>query len=99
MITVSARQQNGYYVEIYNGPANPPPEIIDQINEVLTEVGKREIEVAIMAGAPALLEFALGAAAVAAAVFTAKPLLMENIYRGTMDDGTQVTYAVLTPKS
>jgi hypothetical protein len=98
-ITVSARQQNGYYVEIYNGPPDPPSEVNDLINEVLTEAGMKAIEDVLMVGAPALLEFALGAASVLASVLTTSPLLKENFYRGTMDDGTQVTYAVLTPKS
>jgi hypothetical protein len=98
-ITVSTRQQNGYYVEIYNGPPSPPPEVNDLINEVLTEAGMHDIEHALLAGAPGLLEFAVGAFGVLASVLTTSPLLAENFYRGTMDDGTQVTYAVLTPRN
>jgi hypothetical protein len=98
-ITVSARQKNGYYVNIYNGPPNPPSEVDDIINEVLTEAGMKAIEKALLVGAPGVLEFAVGAAGVLASVLTTSPLLKENFYRGTMDDGTQVTYAVLTPKS
>jgi hypothetical protein len=98
-ITVSPRQKNGYYVEIYNGPPDPPSEVNDLIEEVLTESGMHAIEDALLVGAPALLEFAIGAAGVLASVFTTSPLLLENFYRGTMDDGTQVTYAVLTPRN
>jgi hypothetical protein len=98
-ITVSARQQNGYYVEIYNGPPDPPSEINDLLDEVLTEAGMEAIERALLVGAPALLEFAIASASVLASVLTTSPLLTENFYRGTMDDGTQVTYAVLTPRN
>src|SRR5262249_39532452 len=65
-ITVSARQQNGYYVEIYNGPPDPPSEVNDLIDDVLTEAGMKAIEDALLVGAPALLEFAVGAAGVLA---------------------------------
>jgi hypothetical protein len=98
-ITVSPRQQNGYYVEIYNGPPDPPPEVSDLIEDVLSDAGKEAIEHTLLAGAPALLEFAVSTAGVLASVLTTSPLLAENFYRGTMDDGTQVTYAVLTPKN
>jgi hypothetical protein len=98
-IVVSARRRNGYYVEIYNGPPDPPSEVNELIDEVLTESGMEAIEEALLAGAPALLSFAIGAAGVLASILTTSPLLAENFYRGTMDDGTQVTYAVLTPKS
>jgi hypothetical protein len=98
-IIVSARQPNGYYVEIYNGPPDPPSEVNDRIEEVLTEAGMKAIERTLLAGDPAVLEFALGAAGVLASVLTTSPLLKENFYQGTMSDGTQVTYAVLTPRN
>ncbi|MFB7334673.1 hypothetical protein ACFC00_23950 [Streptomyces adustus] len=99
-ITVSTRQENGYYVEIYNGPPDPPSEVNDAINEILTEVGKKEIEHAIGFGAaPAILRYANGVAGVLASVLTTSPLLNEQFFRGTMDDGTAVTYVVLTPNN
>ena len=97
-ITVSARQTSGYYVSIYNGPPDPPSEVGDLVNDVLKEAGMKAIESALLVGAPALLEFAVGSAGVVASVFTTSPLLKEDFFRGTMDDGTPVTYAVLTPK-
>lgn len=55
------------------------------------------IEKVLLVAAPAVLEFALSAVGVLASVLTTSPILSENYYRGTMDDGTQVTYVVLTP--
>ena len=86
-ITVSARQNSGYYVEIYNGPPDPPSEVTNKLIDVLSDAGREAIEHALLKGAPALLDFALGAAGVLAAVLTTSPLLKENYYRGTLDDG------------
>jgi hypothetical protein len=44
------------------------------------------------------LGFAGGVATVVASIFTTEPILNEYFARGTMDDGTPVTYVVLTPK-
>ncbi|MGX1541179.1 hypothetical protein [Streptomyces adustus] len=96
-ITVTARQANGYYVEIYNGPPDPPSEVNEFINDVLTEAGQKAIEDALLDGAPAILGFLASAAGVLASVLTTSPLLNEQFFRGAMDDGTQVTYVVLTP--
>ncbi|MEV4680538.1 hypothetical protein [Streptomyces kurssanovii] len=96
-ITVTARQANGYYVEIYNGPHDPPSEVNDFVNDVLTEAGQAAIEDALLEGAPAVLGFLASAAGVVASVLTTSPLLNQQFFRGAMDDGTQVTYVVLTP--
>lgn len=97
-ITVSPRRDSGYYVAIYNGPPNPPSEIVERITETLTDAGLEVIEEAVLEGAPAALTFGLSVVGILASVFTTSPLLAEQYLRGTMDDGTQVTYAVLTPK-
>lgn len=97
-IVVSARQPNGYYVSIYNGPPNPPSAITEFVVELFTEAGMEGIEKVLLVAAPAVLEFALSVAGVLASVLTTSPILSEHYYRGTMDDGTQVTYVVLIPK-
>ncbi|WP_128429761.1 hypothetical protein [Streptomyces cyaneus] len=97
-IIVSARQERGYYVEIYNGPPDPPSEINDFIDDLLTEATMKEIEDALLVGAPKILGFLSSVAGVVASVLTTSPLLNEQLFRGVMDDGTQVTYVVLTPK-
>lgn len=97
-ITVSPRQANGYYVTIFNGPPEAPSsEVKDLIDEILTEAGQKAIEDALLAGAPEVLEFSLSVVGVIASVLTTSPLLKEAFYRGQMDDGINVTYAVLTP--
>lgn len=98
-ITVSARQERGYYVSIYNGPPDPPSEINDFIDDLFTEATMKEIEDALLAGAPKVVHFLSFAAGVLASVLTTSPLLDEQLFRGAMDDGTQVTYVVLTPKN
>jgi hypothetical protein len=98
-ITVSPLQANGYYVSIYNGPPNPPSEINDIIDEVLTEAGMHTIEDVLLDGTGAVLSFVGAVAGVLASVLTTSPLLNETFFRGTMDDGTNVTYVVLTPKN
>ncbi|TGB09615.1 hypothetical protein [Streptomyces sp. MZ04] len=98
-VTVGARQESGYYVEIYNGPPDPPSEVIDLMGEILTEAGMKRIEEALIGGAPKTVGFLAAAAGVLASVLTTSPLLNEQFFRGTMDDGTNVTYAVLTPKN
>jgi hypothetical protein len=101
-ITITPRQANGYYVEIYNGPPDPPPEISDVINDILNEAAMEAIEKALLAGAESFALKFLGkvvdVAGLLADVLTTSPLLNEYYARGTMDDGTQVTYVVLTPK-
>ena len=97
-IKVSARQASGYYVTIYNGPPDPPSDVGNLIEEVASEAGQEAIKEALLEGAPTVLTFALSVVGVLASVLTTSPLLHENFYRGTMDDGTQVTYVVLTPK-
>ena len=56
------------------------------------------IEKAVLEGAPAVLGFALSGLSVLASVLTTSPLLAERYFRGTMEDGTQVTYVILAPK-
>ncbi|MFD4715224.1 hypothetical protein ACFWN5_36930 [Streptomyces sp. NPDC058430] len=98
-ITVSARQERGYYVAIYNGTPDSPSEVNGFIDELFTEVGMKEIEDALIHGAPEIVGFLAAAAGLLASVLTTSPLLNEQFFRGTMEDGTQVTYAVLTPKN
>ncbi|WP_333757125.1 hypothetical protein [Streptomyces sp. IBSBF 3352] len=101
-ITVSPRQERGYYVQIYNGPPDPPREVEDAISalltDLLTETGQTAIEDALLVGAPVLLEFVTSVAGVLASVLTTSPLLSEQFFKGVMDDGTAVTYVVLTPQ-
>ncbi len=60
-ITVSPRQERGYYVQIYNGPSDPPSEVEETISElltdILTETGQVAIEDALFVGDAAVLEF------------------------------------------
>lgn len=97
-VTVSPRRDNGYYVTIYNGPPNPPSEVDDFIVDLLTDVGMEKIEDILLQGSGEFLSFFGAVAGVVASVLTTSPLLNEYYARGTMDDGTPVTYAVLTPK-
>ncbi|MGW2723415.1 hypothetical protein [Streptomyces sp. NPDC001492] len=98
-ISVSARQENGYYVTIYNGPPDRPSGVDDVINDLLTEAGRKEIEDALgFSAAPAILRYVNSVAGVLASVLTTSPLLNEQLFRGVMDDGTAVTYMVLTPQ-
>jgi hypothetical protein len=100
-ITVSPLQANGYYVEIYNGPPDAPSEVLDVLGDVLSEAAMEAIERALVTGAETValkfFETSLAVVGVLADVFTTSPLLREQYFRGTMDDGTQVTYVVLTP--
>lgn len=97
-ITVNARTDNGYYVSIYNGPATADPDVAGRVAELLTDAGKEAIEEAILKGAPAVLKFGVAGLGLLASIFTTSPLLAEQYFRGTMEDGTAVTYVVLTPK-
>ncbi|KRE25565.1 hypothetical protein ASG82_18670 [Mycobacterium sp. Soil538] len=101
-ITVSPLRASGYYVEVYNGPPDPPSEIGDVLGDVLSEGATEAIERAFVTGAEsfalAFLEKTLFVAGILADILTTSPLLSEQYFRGTMDDGTQVTYVVLTPK-
>lgn len=97
-ITVNPRQQNGYYVTIYNGPPNPPSAVLERIKDLASEAGLDLIEEAILKGAPQVLKFGLGFLGIAASVLTTSPILAERYFRGDMEDGTPVTYVVLTPK-
>ena len=100
-ITVSPLRATGYYVEIYNGPPDPPSEVDAILDDFLSEAAMEAVEKALVTGAETValkfLEGTLFIAGVLADVFTTSPLLNEQFYRGTMDDGTQVTYAILTP--
>lgn len=101
-ITVSPLRASAYYVEVYNGPPDPPSEIGDVLGDVLSEGATEAIERAFVTGAEsfalAFLEKTLFVAGILADVLTTSPLLSEQYFRGTMDDGTQVTYVVLTPR-
>jgi hypothetical protein len=97
-IAVSPRLQNGYYVSIYNGPPNPPSEVDDFILDILGDVGIEKIENVLLQGTGELLSFLGAVAGVVATVLTTSPILNEYFARGTMEDGTPVTYVVLTPK-
>ncbi len=97
-VTVNPRNASGYYVAIYNGPSDPPSDVAERITDILTDAGLDAIEHAVLEGAPELLEFGVSKLSLVASVLTTSPLLAERYFRGTMDDGTQVTYAVLTPK-
>lgn len=96
-ITVNPRQSSGYYVTIYNGPPTADPDILGRITDLLSDAGQEAIEEAILQGAPAVLTFSVSALGLLASILTTSPLLAERYFRGTMDDGTAVTYVVLTP--
>ncbi|MFI6154330.1 hypothetical protein ACIBCA_16795 [Kitasatospora sp. NPDC051170] len=99
-VTVGARRDSGYYVTIYNGPPDKPSGVDDALNDLSSEAIMKEIEKAVeFEAAPAALRFASSVAGVLASVLTTSPLLNEQAFRGTMDDGTSVTYMVLTPKT
>ncbi|QYE37054.1 hypothetical protein KZX46_21895 (plasmid) [Polymorphobacter sp. PAMC 29334] len=68
------------------------------IEDTLNDVGREAIEHALLEAAPAVLEYGVAIAGFLASVLTTSPVLAENFYRGIMDDGTQVTSVVLTPK-
>lgn len=101
-VIVSPRRANGYYVEIYNGPPDPGSALHELVEDFLSEAAMEAIEIALLTGAESFaLKFlgkVVGVAGVLADVLTTSPLLSEYYARGSMDDGTQVTYAVLTPR-
>jgi hypothetical protein len=97
-ITVSAKQANGYYVAIYNGPPDSSQDLTDFLGELLTEASLTTIETLFAdTAAGGVLSFLGGPVGALISVFTSTPTLNEQFVRANLDDGTQVTYAVLSP--
>lgn len=102
-ITVSPLQASGYYVAIYNGPADSGANVSELVGELLTEAGIAGLEQLVIkatAGAvsTALIKFASLGLSVIISVFTPSPILRESVVRSKMEDGTAITYAVLDPQ-
>lgn len=97
-ITVGARQANGYYVAIYNGPPDSSPDLTDFLAELLTEASIARIETLFAeTAASGVIAFLALPVGVLISLLTSTPTLNEQFIRAKLDDGTQVTYAVLTP--
>lgn len=97
-VTVSARQANGYYVTIYNGPPDSSPDLTDFLAELLTEASIARLEQMFAeTAAGGLIAFLALPVGVLISLLTSTPTLNEQYIRAKLDDGTQVTYAVLSP--
>lgn len=97
-ISVSPRQGSGYYVSIYNGPPESSGELSDFVGELLTEASLARLETLFAeTAAGGVIRFLAAPVGVLISVFTSTPTLNEQYIRTKLDDGTQVTYAVLSP--
>ena len=97
-VTVSAKQNNGYYVAIYNGPPDNSQNLDDFLADLLTESSLATLE-QLFAGTVggAVIKFVAGPVGVLISLLSSTPTLNEQYIRSKLDDGTQVTYAVLSP--
>jgi len=97
-ITVSPRQASGYYVTIYNGPPESSPDLTDFLAELLTEASIARLETLFAeTAAGGIIAFIAAPVGVLISLLTSKPTLNEQYIRAQLGDGTQVTYAVLSP--
>ncbi|AGS67004.1 hypothetical protein [Streptomyces collinus] len=97
-INVSPRQNSGYYVTIYNGPPESSSEMEEFVGELLQEASlKRIAQMFAETAAGGVLEFLEGPVGVAVSLLNSKPTMNEQFIRTKLDDGTPVTYAVLSP--
>jgi hypothetical protein len=97
-ITVSPRQASGYYVTIYNGPPESSQDLTDFIAELLTEASLARLETLFAeTAAGGVIKFIAAPVGVLISLLTSKPTLNEQYIRTKLEDGTQVTYAVLSP--
>jgi hypothetical protein len=97
-ITVSARQASGYYVTIYNGPPDSSPDLTEFLADLLTEASIARLEQMFAeTAAGGVIAFLALPVGVLISLLTSTPTLNEQYIRAKLDDGTQVTYAVLSP--
>jgi hypothetical protein len=101
-ITVN-QPTGGFYVVIFNGPAEQDDEMAKLVGEVTKEVAITRLEHmlahAAARGATGLIRFGGFLVSVAISVFTPSPILNETYFRGYLPDGTSIRYAVLTPQN
>jgi hypothetical protein len=97
-ISVSARQASGYYVTIYNGPPDSSHDLTDFFAELVTEASIARLETLFAeSAAGGIIAFLAAPVGVIISLLTSTPTMNEQYIRAQLDDGTQVTYAVLTP--
>ncbi|MFG2352727.1 hypothetical protein [Streptomyces sp. NPDC048521] len=97
-VRVSPRQDSGYYVTIYNGPPESSADLEEFIGELLQEAALARLATLFAeTGAGGVLEFLEGPVGVIVSLLTSKPTMNEQFIRTMLDDGTPVTYAVLSP--
>lgn len=97
-ITVSARQSSGYYVTIYNGPPETSPDLTDFLADLVTEASIARLEQMFAeTAASGVIAFLALPVGVLISLLTSTPTLNEQYIRARLDDGTQVTYAILSP--
>ncbi|MBJ6637665.1 hypothetical protein H4K36_06510 [Streptomyces sp. DHE7-1] len=97
-ISVSPLQGSGYYVTIYNGPPESSGETDDFIAELLTEASLAHLEQLFAeTAAGGVIRFLAAPVGVLISLLNSTPTLNEQFIRTRLDDGTQVTYAVLSP--
>jgi len=97
-VTVSARQATGYYVTIYNGPQESSPDLVDFLADLITEASIERLALIFAeTAAGGVIAFLALPVGVAIALLSSTPTMNEQYIRAKMDDGTQVTYAVLSP--
>jgi hypothetical protein len=97
-VTVSARQASGYYVTIYNGPPDSSPDLADFLADLITEASIARLEQMFAETAAAgVIGFLALPVGVLISLLTSTPTMNEQYIRAKLDDGTQVTYAVLSP--
>jgi hypothetical protein len=97
-VTVGPKQANGYYVAIYNGPPDSSQNLADFLGELLTEASLAKLEIMFAETAAAgVIKFLALPVGVVISLLTSTPTLNEQFIRAKLDDGTQITYAVLSP--
>ncbi|WP_037851501.1 hypothetical protein [Streptomyces sp. NRRL S-340] len=97
-ISVSPRQNSGYYVTVYNGPPESSGDLKDFVGELLTEASLARLETLFArTAAGGVIKFLSAPVGVLISLLTSKPTMNEQYIRTRLDDGTQVTYAVLSP--
>ncbi|NUL02539.1 hypothetical protein HRW07_04615 [Streptomyces lunaelactis] len=97
-VTVSPRQASGYYVAIYNGPPETSEELTEFPAHLVTEASLARLEIMFAeTAAGGVIAFLALPVGVLITVLASKPIMNEQYIRTRLVDGTQVTYAVLSP--